>query len=154
VVNEAGAGEAEAREAKAPRGVSLSATLGATSLALVIAAAWFNANPSGLDSLWNCPWKTLLGIPCFTCGITRVYLHLAAGEIGAAIALAPLPFLLATGALAVGGWSVVARLRGGRDPDQVLGALLERRAVWLPAALLAAALWGYAVVRSLQTGAP
>jgi hypothetical protein len=132
----------------------LSATLGAISLALLAAAAVFNANPSTIDNLLNCPWRSMLGIPCFTCGITRVYLHLADGEIFDALALAPLPFLLATGSLAIGGWWVVTKVTGRPAPDAIVGQWMARRAVWVPAAIGAVALWGYAIWRSLLTGAP
>lgn len=141
-------------EARVVRGPSLSLVLGAASLACLVAAFWLNEHPGGLGLLWDCPFKLLTGVPCFLCGITRVYLLLAAGDVAGAVALAPLPFLLVTGALIALVWWLVARARGGRDPDVVIGHWLAPRVMKVLVVVSALALWGYAITRSLSIGAP
>jgi len=142
----------------APSTLSVSGALGGTSAVLLIAGVWLNHDPRGLAFLYACPWKLTLGFPCLTCGITRVFLLLAEGEVMAAITLAPLPFLLVIGSLAAGAWWVLARVRGGRDPDVVITRFITRwfasRFVQVLAVVSVFAMWGYAIARSAQTGVP
>jgi len=44
--------------------------------------------------LWACPWRAWSGWPCLGCGLTRAAVHLAHGELGAALALQPLGTVL------------------------------------------------------------
>lgn len=138
------------------RGVrlSISGTLGLFSLACLVAGRVANAEPGVLGLLWSCPVKSATGLPCFTCGITRVYMMLARGELVDALLLAPLPFLIATGSLVVGAWHLYARLLGRPLPDQVLGRLVPIKRARVAVAVSFFALWGYAIARSLLTGAP
>jgi hypothetical protein len=48
-----------------------------------------------LELDYRCPFKALTGIPCATCGMTHAFVHLAHGELGAALAASPLGALLA-----------------------------------------------------------
>jgi hypothetical protein len=48
----------------------------------------------GLD----CPFKALAGLPCATCGMTHAFVHLAHGDILAAMRASPAGALLAGGA--------------------------------------------------------
>lgn len=135
-------------------GLSLSACLGALSALLLVGAVVARAHPALLSVLWECLFKRLTGVPCLTCGLTRVLLHLAGGEIGAAFALAPLPASVLALSLAAGAWHVLARVAGTRLPDEVIGRWLDRAAVRWGAIACGLALWGYAIARSLSTGAP
>lgn len=110
--------------------------------------------PELLGALWTCTLRDVLGVPCLSCGLTRVLLLLAEGQVIAAFALAPLPALTVVLAVLVGAWHVVARARSTALPDEVLGRWLQKSAVrWgLLASVLS--LWAYAIARSLLTGAP
>lgn len=44
---------------------------------------------------YTCPLRGLAGIPCATCGMTHAFVHLAAGDVGAAVAASPLGAALA-----------------------------------------------------------
>ena len=93
-----------------------------------------------------CPFRTVVGLPCPVCGITRVVMLFGRGEIVSAFVLAPLPALLIS-ALSIR--SVLA-----------VWSLARRRPVRLPRArpliwwICVALLWSYAIWRSWLTGAP
>lgn len=71
---------------------------GLTALA-VLALAW--SWPLWGDALeLVCPFRTLTGIPCPTCGGTRALLAAASGDFRAAVQLNPMVGLAATGLLA------------------------------------------------------
>ncbi|MFC2173829.1 DUF2752 domain-containing protein [Acidobacteriota bacterium] len=40
-------------------------------------------------SLLSCPFKVITGLPCFTCGLTRTFLHMVRFQFSAAFALNP-----------------------------------------------------------------
>jgi Protein of unknown function (DUF2752) len=44
---------------------------------------------------YRCPAKALLGVPCFTCGMTHAFVALAHGDVAAALAASPAGALLA-----------------------------------------------------------
>lgn len=136
------------------RRVSLSFALGLSAWGCLVAGRLLDALPALGSFLSRCPFKALTSLPCFFCGITRVFLLLGEGALLDALLLAPLPFLLATSALALGVWSVLSRLRGAPEPDEVLGRLLRRKGVLVLGAVSFLALWGYAISRSLLLGAP
>jgi hypothetical protein len=48
-----------------------------------------------LELGWACPWKALTGIPCPTCGMTHAFVHLAHGDVAAALSASPAGALLA-----------------------------------------------------------
>lgn len=136
---------------KAP---SLSGSAGLLALLLVVGAIIARANPGLLSLLWTCTIKDLTGLPCLTCGLTRVLLHFAAGEVWAAFVLAPLPAISIVLSLVAGAWHVVGRARRTTLPDEVVGRWLRKRPVRWSALASVLLLWAYAIVRSLQTGAP
>ncbi len=136
------------------RSPSLSGSLGLLALVLLGGAALARVYPALLSALWTCSLKELTGLPCLSCGLTRVLLHFASGEPLAAFALAPLPALAVVLSLALGAWQLLARWRRSPLPDDVLGRWLSLRAVRWSALACVLALWGYAIVRSLATGAP
>lgn len=133
---------------------SLSGSVGLIALALLAGALLARAYPQLLSALWTCNLKALTGLPCLSCGLTRVLLHFASGEPLAAFALAPLPALAIVLSLALGVWQLLARWRRTPLPDDVLGRWLSRRGVRWGALVSVLALWGYAIARSLATGAP
>ena len=49
---------------------------------------------------YECPAKTLFGIPCATCGMTHAFVFLAHGRLAAALGASPAGALLAAG-----GWA-------------------------------------------------
>jgi Protein of unknown function (DUF2752) len=44
-----------------------------------------------------CPFRALTGIPCATCGMTHAFVHLAHGEVSAAVAASPPRAVVAAG---------------------------------------------------------
>ena len=49
---------------------------------------------------YTCPLKALLGIPCAACGMTHAFVHLAHGQVAAAVSASPAGALAACGAWA------------------------------------------------------
>jgi len=141
-------------EAAPPRSLPLSAVAGGLATLGLVAVFALDLDVGGVSFLWDCPFKTMTGIPCVTCGITRVFVLLGHGEVREALALAPFPFLLVTGSVAAGAVALYARLTSGRDPDAIVFAFLRPRAGKVLTVVSVLALWGYAIARSLHTGAP
>lgn len=56
----------------------------------------------------HCPFKELFGIPCGTCGTTRVYMLAARGEFTAAVRMNPFMFAASVAGLILGGASLGA----------------------------------------------
>ncbi|HVP68317.1 MAG TPA: DUF2752 domain-containing protein [Anaeromyxobacteraceae bacterium] len=48
-----------------------------------------------------CPFRAATGLPCASCGMTHAFVHLARGEVVAALAASPLGAVLAAGAWAL-----------------------------------------------------
>ncbi len=48
-----------------------------------------------LDLGYRCPFLALTGLPCATCGMTHAFVHLAHGEVSAALSASPLGALVA-----------------------------------------------------------
>lgn len=63
--------------------------------------------------LWACPFKTLTGVPCPTCGVTRSALALSHFDIAGALIAYPLQTLgwivFIGGGLAAAGWALLGR---------------------------------------------
>lgn len=122
---------------------------------LCLTVAYFSKSRPGLVTwMWACPVKSTLDLPCFTCGITRVFLHLSRGEVVDAVVLAPLPFIIVVASLVFGLSWVVSFWRPSKSADRWFFAKLHKTKRWFPLALMALLLWGYAIGRSLQTHAP
>lgn len=133
---------------------SISASMAVFATVCAGVGRWSQTEPGLLSWLWACPFKALSGLPCFTCGITRVVLLLGEGEIRAALGLAPLPFFVLLGAWVAGGFHLFARLAKRTPPDEWIARWLVVRRVRLALVILFFGLWGYAMVRSILTGAP
>ncbi len=117
---------------------------GTAGLALVIASLWpvssVNAGPS------MCVFMNATGLPCPGCGMTRSWVHLAHGDVGAAFSFNHFGPLLMLVAVAIVLYVVVAVLRR-RPPEGVFQVL--------PTQVLAlgVALWiGYSVARMVSLG--
>lgn len=136
------------------RAPSIAAVCGALALLLLLGGAVANAHPWLLSGLWDCFFKEHTGLPCATCGISRVLLLLAEGDLLAALRLAPLPFFLVVLSLAAGAWHLAALALCRPLPDAVLARWFSSR--WARALLVVVVvgLWAYAIARSLMTGAP
>ena len=46
--------------------------------------------PSGLTDFYHCPFPSITGIPCLTCGMTRSFRHVVHGRFFEAFSLNPL----------------------------------------------------------------
>ena len=128
--------------------------MGAFCLTCLTVAFFGQDDPSLTSWLWDCPVRTGFDVPCFSCGITRTFKALAAGNVLHAISLAPLPFLVVT--LSIGGlfWWAAAKLTKKITPDELVGRWMAHGRFRVAVVLLFFALWGYAIVRSQLTGAP
>jgi hypothetical protein len=115
---------------------------GALLLALGIVAA---ALPGIENGPVVCPFRAVTGLPCPTCGLTRVAHSLMRGNLGSALAINPFDtlFFLVAMPLFAGLW--VANLTGG-FVVRISMSGAERRVAW--GLLLAAALanWAYVLV--------
>lgn len=136
------------------QGTSLSGVAGLAAVALLVGARVAGVFPELLGALWTCGLKELTGVPCPTCGLTRVLLRLSHGDVVGAITLAPLPTLFVFFVFVAGAWQLLARAGRAPFPDDVIGRRLGSRAALLGLGIGTLTLWGYAIARSLQTGAP
>ena len=112
--------------------------------ALLFAASFLAARFFPLLELgYPCPFKALTGLPCLTCGMTHAFVHLAHGEVVAAVAASPAGALLAACAwlLAVGDAVRLALAL----PLSLPGPRAARALAW-GVALALLANWGYLVV--------
>ncbi len=109
-------------------------------LSAVVAMEWAAGN-----DVVVCQFRALTGIPCPTCGSTRALLALAKGRLFEAFAHNPLA--VTAGVFGVA-W-LVARVGFGRSVT-VSPAMRARGHLWLLAAVLLLANWGYVIVRHLQ----
>ncbi len=92
-----------------------------------------------LDLPYRCPFKTLTGLPCASCGMTHAFVLLAHGAVRAAFASNPLGALLALGA-----WTYAALDLGRAVAGAPLPQVGPRAARLLAAAGLAAVLANWA----------
>ena len=90
--------------------------------------------------LFDCPFRTALGIPCLTCGCTRAFHFAVRGQLGAALEANPLGTLLAALCAVHLVWTA-ARLCGF---PYALEMKFPRRA----ALLAVAANWAFVALRS------
>lgn len=81
-------------------GAGLLASLGLTRL--VTAADATAVTFAGREFFWACPVRSLLGLPCPSCGLTRSVVFTLHGEWGRAAAMNPAGPLLVLGLLALG----------------------------------------------------
>jgi hypothetical protein len=78
---------------------------------------------------WRCPFLTLTGLPCPTCGLTRATRFALHGDFAAATRMHPLWPIVAPACAALGGAELVVHWRTGRwgrsfDPRVVQVALV------------------------------
>jgi hypothetical protein len=96
----------------------------------------------------GCRFREWTGLPCATCGTTRMLRALLAGDLANAILLNPMVFFAL---VAVGAWSLVASIRAltGRPAWPIAQGPPARRALAAAAALGLAAGWAYQIWRAL-----
>jgi Protein of unknown function (DUF2752) len=118
----------------------------ALGLVLAGASAWVlspmvRAHP-GL--LRPCLFKTLTGLPCVTCGLTRSFLALLDGHPVEAFHWHPVAVLLVALSPLLAAWDVRRAMKGGAYP-----ALPQRLAPRLALAVLLAGTWILQIVRGI-----
>lgn len=112
---------------------------GAAWLALVGAAVYFA--PRAEDAPALCTFKRLTGVPCPTCGTTRMTMALSRGDVASALALNPLMATLFAASLV---W-LILRLGCGRTIT-LATTKRQRRMLWLAAAIMLCANWVYLIL--------
>jgi hypothetical protein len=96
---------------------------------------------------YRCPARALLGAPCATCGMTRAFVALAHGDVGAAVAASPAGALLAAAGWAFALAALARPALGFRWPSP--GARAARAAAI--AGLLALLVnWAYLLARGAR----
>jgi len=95
-------------------------------IALASAAWWTLASgtPPSDVHLLPCPLKTVTGLPCPGCGMTRACLSLARGELEAAWTYHPFAFPLVPLATGVALWPRGTRVAWARVPELLRRVLL------------------------------
>jgi hypothetical protein len=131
------------RRSKQASGQALGALVGGLLLAgAAVAAVWLRL---GLP-LPQCRFREWTGVPCPTCGSTRLVDSLLSGDIAAAAAWNPLVFV---GLVVVILWAVASAIRVtfGLPTWRLVLTRWERRvALWLAGATLLAS-WAYLIGR-------
>lgn len=85
--------------------------------ALIGAASFLVARFLPVLSLgYQCPLRAAAGVPCATCGMTRAFVHLARGDLGASLSASPLGALLAAAAWALAALAALRLVVGWRWP--------------------------------------
>ena len=110
----------------------------------VAAALWLRA---GLPVL-ACQFREWTGVPCPTCGSTRLGQALLHGDIGEALSLNPLVFLVLSGVSVWAAASTAARLLHRPTPRLQLDPR-ERLLLRIAAVATLAAGWVYLIVRGV-----
>ena len=115
---------------------------GALLIALGIVAA---ALPGIENGPVACPFRAVTGLPCPTCGLTRVTHWLMRGDVGSALAINPFDtlFLLVAVPLFTALW--VANLTG-RFTVRVSMSSAERRVAWGLLTAVVLANWAYVLM--------
>ncbi len=120
----------------------------------LIAGRLFESSPLLAQWAPPCLLRELSGVPCPTCGTTRVFVLLAHGHIADAFVLAPLPFALVAFGLVGGAWALL-RKAGlvEASPEALVATLMNRKLVVIGAVGVVLGLWGLSLWR-LSHGHP
>lgn len=116
--------------------------LAAAAAALLAAAAVLPLDAPPL-TLFVCPFRAAMGLPCLACGCTHAFHYFVRGELLAAVLASPLGTLLALGCAIHLLWTLL-RLAGLRYAPHFS---LTRRVRWA-AVLALAANWVFLAVRA------
>jgi hypothetical protein len=95
---------------------------------------------------YECPFRSLTGLPCATCGMTHAFVYLAHGQVAAALRWSPLGTLLAAGAWAFA-LAAAVRLASGRTWPAPSRRTAQRAVIALAAALVAN--WAFLLIHGL-----
>jgi hypothetical protein len=137
-----------------PRLAPVSAWAGALAAVVLLLGSVFPHSTALQGLLWPCPLKLASGVPCVTCGVTRVAVHLAHLELGEALALAPLPTLALLFCLGLGAAAVVAWLARRQGPDALVLWLLITTRGRVSLGTIVLGLYVITLVRFSETGLP
>ena len=91
-----------------------------------------------------CMFRNLTGVPCPTCGTTRMVLALGRGQFADAVLFNPFMFALAM----LGAAWLILRLGFGRRLSMDFGRVARRRA-WIVVTVLFVFNWAYLIWREL-----
>jgi hypothetical protein len=148
------AGEPACAKVPVARLDPLSAWAGGLAALVLVLGRVFPHSTALQGLLWPCPLKLASGVPCVTCGITRVSVDLAHGEVLDALALAPLPTLALLFCLGLGTAALVAWIRRRRGPDRLVLWLLITTPGRATLGVLVLGLYAWTLVRFTATGLP
>jgi len=115
---------------------------GALLLALGVAAA---ALPGIENGPVTCPFRTVTGLPCPTCGLTRVTHWLMRGDVSNALAINPFDTLFLLIAVPLFAALRVANLAGWFTV-RISMSPIERRVAWALLATATLANWTYVLL--------
>ena len=95
---------------------------------------------------WGCALRRTTGIPCLSCGMTRSFDWFMQGRFLDSLAINPVGFLLAVGAVIGFAYLVARPLR----PPRLVVELTDRQERWvrIGAVALLAVNWGYVIART------
>ncbi len=101
------------------------------------------------QGVWGgCLFKTLLHVPCPSCGATRAVVAVFRGDVAGALCLNPLGLLLAAGLVALPVWLLADLLRRRATLYRQfvrVDALLQRRRVFAAFACAVLANWAWVI---------
>lgn len=100
---------------------------------------------AGAMPVLGCPFKTLTGLPCVTCGATRMAVAFLHGQLAAGVRFNPMLGVAVLASLPLTGYAwaaVLLRTRRLRVTVSPTGATLVRAAAWLALA----ANWAFLIV--------
>lgn len=121
---------------------------GTVVVAALVAGFLFPTSPTLQEWAPPCAFRALFSVPCPTCGATRAFVMLAAGDVTGAFWFAPLPTLLAFLGGGLGAWAVLSQLGViKRGADAAIAELLSRPKPLAAFVAIVVLSWGVSLLR-------